>query len=157
MYEYKTRIKKFLAFLLIAGISAGFSYLLVYKASFLPNGYEIIGVQKDSVTLQSFNWLGMEKDITTIFFYEEDAWKADALFNEVDSQKEFLLLLYTAVSISTILLFYKLINGMKLWKAVFDSNIIFTVGVLLYTIATSWNVLEELAALSALVSCHYFI
>ncbi|WP_113927112.1 hypothetical protein [Bacillus sp. P14.5] len=145
MKENKTKIKKFLAFILIAGISAGLSYLIVYKASFLLNGYEITAAQEDRVSLQSFNWLGMEKDITTLSFSDEDSWILDALLYEVDRQKEFLWLLYTAVTISIILFFYKIRKDMKLWKAVFESNIIFAVAIPLYIIVTSLNRIEKLA------------
>ncbi|TYS17037.1 hypothetical protein FZC78_10445 [Rossellomorea vietnamensis] len=149
MNQYKTKIKKFLSFLLIAGISAGLSYLIVYKVSFLPNGYEFTAVQENHVSLQSFNWLGMEKVITTLSFSEEDAWMVDAMLYEVDRQKEFLWLLYTAVTVSLILLLYKIRKGMKPWKAILESNIIFAVGIPLYTLVTSWNRIEKLADLVA--------
>ena len=117
-----TKVKKFLAFLFIASILVGVSYLIVYKVSFLPNGYEIEAKQKDSVSLKSFNLLGNEKEIITQSFSGDDTWYIDEIDFEVKRQKIFLWLLFSSITISTFLLIYKLRNGLKLWKAIFESN-----------------------------------
>ncbi|WP_458414876.1 hypothetical protein ACNQFZ_08655 [Schinkia sp. CFF1] len=141
---FRTKVKKFLAFLLIASIVACASYLIIYKVSFLPNGYDIVAVQKDSISLKSFNLLGAEKDITAVFFSEKDTWRIDEINYEVNRQKEFLWFLYTAVSVSIFLLFYKLRNGLKPWKAIFESNIILSVIIPLPQIITSLNRIQDL-------------
>jgi hypothetical protein len=77
--NFRTKLKNFLAFLLIASLLACVSYLIVYKVSFLPNGYDIEAVHKDNVTLKSFNFLGIEKDIITLSFSGNDTWKIDEI------------------------------------------------------------------------------
>ncbi|MBY0121534.1 hypothetical protein [Bacillus sp. S/N-304-OC-R1] len=134
----RTKLKKYLAFLLIGSIIAGVSYLIVYKVSFLPNGYDIVALQKDSISLKSFNLIGIEKSIVTVSFSENDNWKMEALEYEVNRQKEFLWLLFYTVTISIILFIYKFRSGLKLWKVIIESNIIFSVWPL-YTIITSIN------------------
>ncbi|OEF97228.1 hypothetical protein [Desulfuribacillus alkaliarsenatis] len=139
----RTKIKKYSAFLLIAIIVASVAYLIVYKVSFLPNGYDIVEVQNDSITLKSFNVVGIEKNIKTVSFSEKDTWKIDAIDYEVNRQKEFLWILFVAVTMSIILFVYKLCNGMKLWKAIFESNIIIS-ALPLYVIITSVNRIRDL-------------
>jgi hypothetical protein len=124
---FRTKFKKFLAFLLIASILACVSYLIVYKVSFLPNGYDIEAVQKDNVSLKSFNLLGIEKDIVTLSFSGNDTWKIDEIKYQVKRQKEFFWLLFSFFTISLFLLVYKVRNGTKLWKTILESNIIISV------------------------------
>lgn len=138
------KVAKFLAFLLIAGILAGVSYLIVYKLSFLPNGYDIETVQKDNVSLKSFDLLGNEKDIITRSFSGDDTWKIDEIDYEVNRQKEFLWMLFSFVTISIFLLVYKVRNGLKLWKAVLESNIIFVVLLPLLQVINSLNSILDL-------------
>jgi RsiW-degrading membrane proteinase PrsW (M82 family) len=126
---FMTKVKKFLAFLLVASILACGSYLTVYKASFLPNGYDIEAVQKNHTSLKSFNLLGIEKDIITISFSGKETWKIAEIKNQVNRQKQTFWLLYSFVTISLFLLVYKVRNGLELWKAILESTIIF--GVLL--------------------------
>ncbi|MBS4172805.1 hypothetical protein [Bacillus sp. FJAT-49736] len=121
-----TKVKKLLAFLFIASILVGVSYLIVFKVSFLPNGYEIEAKQKDSVSLISFNLLGNEKEIITQSFSENDAWKIDYIEYEVNRQKDSLWMLFSFVTISIVLFVYKVRNGLKLWKAILESHIIFS-------------------------------
>lgn len=139
----RTKVKKYSAFLLIASIVAGIAYLIVYKVSFLPNGYDIVAVQKDSILLKSFNVVGVEKDITIVSFSEKDTWKIDAIDYEVNRHKEFLWMLFVTVTMSIILFIYKFRNGMKLWKAIFESNIIIS-ALTLYVIITSLNRIRDL-------------
>ena len=49
----KNKLKKISAFILFIIIMSSVSYFAVYKASFLPNGYDIVSQQKDRVTVQS--------------------------------------------------------------------------------------------------------
>ncbi|QED48061.1 hypothetical protein [Cytobacillus dafuensis] len=139
----RTKVRKYLAFLLIGSIVAGVTYLIVYKVSFLPNGYDIVALQKDSISLKSYNVLGIEKAITTVSFSENDIWKIDAIDYEVNRQKEFLWMLFFTVILSLILFVYKVRNELKLWKAIFESNIIFS-ALPLYIIITSLNRIRDL-------------
>lgn len=125
--DFISKVKKILAFLLIASIFVCVSYLLVYEVSFLPNGYDIEAVQKDNVSLKSFNFLGVEKDKITLSFSGNDTWVIDEIKNAVKKQKGELFLLFSAVTVSIFLLGYKVRNGLKLWKAILESNIIFAV------------------------------
>lgn len=117
--DFISKVKKFLAFLLIASIFVYISYLLVYKVSFLPNGYNIEAVQKDNISLKSFNFLGVEKDIITLSFSGNDTWVIDEIKNAVKRQKGELFMLFSAVTVSIFLLSYKVRNGLKLWKAIY--------------------------------------
>lgn len=125
--SFVSKFKKFLAFLLIASIVISVSYLFVFKVSFLPFGYDIIDVQKDRISLQSFNVVGMEKDITIVPFSEKDTWKIGEIESAVKRLKEFLWLIYFAVTISLFLFFYKIRNGIKVWKAFLECNTIFAI------------------------------
>ncbi|WP_430787252.1 hypothetical protein VBD025_15965 [Virgibacillus flavescens] len=138
------KVRKFLAFLLIASIFAGLSYYIVYKVSFLPNGYKIVEVQNDTISLKSFNMLGIEKNITTADFPEKDTWKINVIESEVSSYKEYLWLLFTATALSISLFVYKIRSGMKLWKAILNSNIIFGVLLTLIPVIRSLNRIHDL-------------
>lgn len=139
-----SKVKKFIAFILIASFLFYGSYLIVYKASILPNGYDIEEVKEDFVSLKSFNLLGIEKDRITHSFSENETWKIDGIKYEVNRQKEFLWLLYSFVTISTFLLLYKVRNGFKLWKAVLESNIIFAILFPLFPVINSVNRIQNL-------------
>jgi hypothetical protein len=139
-----TKVRKYIYFVLIASIIAGVSFLIVYKVSFLPNGYDIVAMKKDSILLKSFNLLGIKKDIMTASFNPKNTWKIDEINYEVKRQKDFFWLLYFGVSLAILLLFYKVRNGIKLWKAIIESNIIFAILIPLYPIITSLNEIEDL-------------
>lgn len=134
---YLAKIKKFSAFTCIVGILVCVSYLLVYKASFLPNGFDIESIQKDKISLKSLNLFGTEKEMITVTFSENDSWKINEIESEVNRQKEFLWMLYSAVSVSIFLLFYKIRNGAKVWKAIWESNIIFAFLFMLFPVTNS--------------------
>lgn len=137
------KIKKLLAFILIASMVGGASYAIVFKGSFIPNGYDIVAVQKDSLSLKTFNVIGMEKEITSVSFSKEDTWKIKAIEHEVKRYKEFLSLLFAFTTLSCILFIYKFRNGMKLWNALFESNIILS-ALPIYIIITSLNRIKDL-------------
>lgn len=103
-------------------------------------------MQKDSISLKSSNLFGVEKDIITVSFSGKDTCKIDEIDYQVDRQKEFLWLLYFAVSVSIFLLFYKVRIGFKLWKAIFESNIIFSVIIPLPLIIDSLNRIQDLVS-----------
>jgi hypothetical protein len=140
---FKTKVIKFIIFIVIASIFACVSYQLVYKISFLPNGYDIISEQNSSVTIKSFNLLGSEKDIQTLTFNEDEIWKIGQIHYNVTRLKEFLWLLYFSVSVSTFLLIYKIRTGVKLWRAFFESNIFVSVLLPLLTIINSLNRIQD--------------
>lgn len=130
----KNMLKKVSALILFIIIVSSMSYLVVYKASFLPSGYDIVSQQKDRVTVQSFNVIGMEKDTTTVVFSEDDVWKIEYLSDQIARQKGFLWLLFTTSSISTLILVIKLREGKKWWSAIWDSSLIFTIIIPLFSI-----------------------
>ena len=140
----KIKAKSHLNLLFFLLIVVGVTYLLVYKVSFLPNGYELVSDQKDSISIKSFNVLGIEEGRSTISFSEKDVWKINDIAYEVNRQKEFLWLLFSAVSISTYLLVSKLRKGMKFWKAILESNIVIAVLLPLYIIINSLNRIQNL-------------
>ncbi|MBM7661114.1 hypothetical protein JOC85_001886 [Bacillus mesophilus] len=139
-----TKVKRFIAFLVIASLMAGVSYLIVFKASILPNGYDLVNVQHNTISLQSFNVIGIEKEITIVSFSGKDIWKIDAIKHEVNRHKEFLWLLFFATTVSIFLLVYKIRKGKKVWKAIVDSNLIFAVLLPLFPLINSANRITEL-------------
>ncbi|MFJ7933816.1 hypothetical protein [Sporosarcina sp. NPDC096371] len=122
------------------------SYFAVHKASFLPNGYDIVSQQKDSVTVKSFNLIGMEKDTTTVVFSEDDAWKINYMSDQIKRQKEFLWLLFTTSSFCILLLVRKLRVGKKWWRAIWESNLIMTISIPLIIINNSLTTIQSLIA-----------
>ena len=138
------KVKNYLDILLFLIIVVGISYLLVYKISFLPSGYDLISQQKDSISIKSFNVLGFEKGISTVSFSEKDIWKINDIAYEVNRQKEFLWLLFSVVSLSIYLLVSKLRKGMVFWRAILGSNIVFALFVPLYIIINSLNRIQNL-------------
>ncbi|WP_318617571.1 hypothetical protein [Sporosarcina sp. YIM B06819] len=138
------KLKKVSAFILFIVIVISVSYLAVYKASFLPNGYEIVSQQKDRVTVQSFNLIGMEKDKTTVVFSEDDVWKNEYLSDQIERQKSFLWMLFTASSISIRMLIIKLREGMKWWRAIWESNLIIALFIPLISINSSLTTVQAL-------------
>ncbi len=142
--DVKSKVKKFVAFIIIASFLSCVSYLLVYQASILPNGYDIEAVQKDVVSLKSFNFLGIEKDIITRSFSSNEAWKIDDITYEVSRQKKFLWLMYSFVTISIFLVIYKVRNGSKVLKAVVESNLIFAILLPLFPVINSVNRIQML-------------
>ena len=102
------KIRKLLAFTLFIIIVGSLSYLAVYKLSFLPNGYDIVLQQKDSITVKSFNIIAGEKDTVTLSFSENTLWKIEEINYEVKRQKDFLWFLFTASSFSIFMLVLKL-------------------------------------------------
>ncbi|MBO0600147.1 hypothetical protein I2483_00595 [Sporosarcina sp. E16_3] len=119
------KIRKLLAFTLFIIIVGSLSYLAVYKLSFLPNGYDIILQQKDSITVKSFNIIAGEKDTVTLSFSENTLWKIEEINYEVKRQKDFLWFLFTASSFSIFMLVLKLRKGEKFWSAAWGSRIVF--------------------------------
>ena len=138
------KVKNHLDLLLFLLIVVSVTYLLVYKVSFLPNGYDLVSQKKDSISIKSFNVLGIEEGRSTISFSEKDVWKINDIVYEVNRQKEFLWLLFSAVSISIYLLVSKLRKGMKFWKAVLESNIVIALLMPLYMIINSINRIQNL-------------
>lgn len=120
------------------------SYFLVIKVSFLPNGYDLVSQQKDSISIKSFNVLGFEEGISTISFSEKDIWKINDIAHEINRQKGFLWILFSAVSVSIYLLVSKFRKGIKIWKAILESNIIITLLLPLYIIINSLNRIQNL-------------
>ncbi len=138
------KVKNFTAFLLFFLLVISCTYLLVYKASFLPSGFDLVSKQKDSVSIMSYNLFGVEEGVSTISFSKKEEWKINEIGNEVKRQKEFLWLLFSMFSISIYLIIYKLRKGMKFWRAILESNIVFTVLIPLYIIINSLNRIQFL-------------
>jgi hypothetical protein len=137
--------KSYLAFLLfIIIIIVGVTYLLVYKISFLPNGYDIVSQQKNSILIKTFNILGVQEGVLTIPFSDSETWKIDDIDYEVGRYKEFLWLLFSAISISSFLLISKVRKRIKLGKAILVSSIVLAVLLPIYHIINSLNRIHHL-------------
>lgn len=140
----RDKLKKISAFILFIVIVGSLSYFAVYNASFLPNGYDIVSQQKDRVTVKSFNLFGLEKDTTTVVFPEDDIWKIDYLSDEIKKQKDFLWFLFTASSISILMLIIKLHGGKHWWYAIWESNLIIAIPFPLYFINSTLTNIHSL-------------
>ncbi|WP_342505094.1 hypothetical protein [Sporosarcina sp. FSL K6-2383] len=140
----RDKLKKISAFILFIVIVGSLSYFAVYKASFLPNGYDIVSQQKDRVTVKSFNLFGLEKDTTTVVFPEDDIWKIDYLSDEIKKQKDFLWFLFTASSFSLLMLILKLRGGKHWWYAIWESNLIIAILLPLFYIKTTLTTIQRL-------------
>lgn len=140
----KNMLKKVSVFILFLIIVSSVSYLAVYKASFLPNGYDIVSQQQDRVTVQSFNVIGMEKDTTTVVFSEDDVWKIEYMSDEIKKLKGFLWFLFTASSISILMLIIKLRGGKHWWYAIWESNLIIAILLPLLYIKTALTTIQRL-------------
>ncbi|WP_186670676.1 hypothetical protein [Sporosarcina sp. BP05] len=79
----------------------------------MPNGYDIVSQQKDSVTIKSFNIIGEEKDTITLLFSVNVLWEIEELNYGVKQQKDLFGFLFTASSISILMLILKLHKGEK--------------------------------------------
>ena len=110
-------IIKDLLLLLLFSSAVGYGwYLAVYKASFLPNGYEIVSQEKDQLTLKSFNIFGMEEETETLSFSERNEWVVLILENDIERLKGFLWLLFFGVTVMTGISIYRVRQGIALWK-----------------------------------------
>lgn len=138
------KIRILLAFTLFIILVGYLSYLVVYKVSFLPNGYDIVSQQKDSVTVKSYNIIGGEKDFKALSFSENHLWKIKEINYEVKRQKDFFWFLFTASSFSSLLLILKLRKGEKFWRAVWGSRIVFAILFPLFIIVNSLNRIQYL-------------
>lgn len=140
------KVKNHVGFLLFLLIIVGVTYLLVYKVSFLPSGYDLVSQQKDSISIKSLNVLGVEEGISIVSFSEKDIWKINDIAYEVNRQKEFLWLLLSAVSIFVYLLVSKLHKGIEISYATLGSTIVIAVLLPLYFIIKSINRIQNLIA-----------
>ena len=138
------KVKSHVGFLLFLLIVVGVTYLLVYKVTLLPSGYDLVSQQKDSISIKSFNVLGVEEGISIVSFSEKDIWKINDIAYEVNRQKEFLWLLLSAVSIFVYLLVAKLYKGIGISYAILGSTIVIAVLLPLYFIIKSINRIQNL-------------
>lgn len=145
--KFDLSIKQILLFLLFIILISFVTYGGVYKASFLPMGYEITEREFNSMTLEAYNLLGWKSETINLSFPDEDSWRLDAILYEVDSQKSFYWLLFTGGSISIYLLIY-FIQKDSLLKAIRKSRILFTILFPILLIYIDVNRIEELIHLS---------
>ncbi|MBT2759187.1 hypothetical protein J7E71_25275 [Mesobacillus foraminis] len=141
MKSFKNKYKTFLLFTIII---VGISYLLVYKAAFLPNGYDIISQQKHSLSIKEYNLFGVNKGTTSLTFPHTDAWKIDELEHEVSRYKEFLWILLTGTTIFAFLLLSARKKDVDYRKGTMVSLIIFTILLPSYYIVSSLNRIHQL-------------
>ncbi len=141
MKIFKNKYKTFLLFTIIVVVIC---YLLVYKAVFLPNGYDIISQQNNSLSIKEYNLFGVNKGTTNLTFSHSGAWKIDELEHQVSRYKEFLLILLTGTSIFAFLLLSARKKDVEYRKGTMVSLIIFTILLPSYYIVTSLNRIHQL-------------
>ncbi|GGA28391.1 hypothetical protein [Psychrobacillus lasiicapitis] len=84
---FTQKIKAFVPYFFVMLFFIFLSYLLVYNASFSPNGYEIVSATENEITIESFNLIGVEKSIQNISFSSEYEWKVEAIGYQIERQK----------------------------------------------------------------------
>lgn len=136
------KIKAFVPYFFVMLTFVFLSYLLVYNTSFSPNGYEIVSASNNELTIKSFNLFGAEKSIQTILLSREYEWKVEAIEYQIKRQKDFLWLLFSMISISTTLIVMYMRNGMRMWKAIFRSNLIFGILLPLISLVYVWKAIQ---------------
>lgn len=139
---FTQKIKAFVPYFFVMFTFVFLSYLLAYSASFSPNGYEIISASNNEITIKSLNLIGVEKSIQTISFSNEYEWKVEAIEYQIERQKDFLCLLFSMISISTTLIVMFMRNGMRMWKAIFRSNLIFCILLPLTSLINAWQAIQ---------------
>lgn len=145
MSNFKSTINKnLLAFLLLIIITISFPYLLVYKVSFLPSGYDIVSKQENNLMLNTFSVLGVKEGMSSVSFPKSEAWKIDDIVYEVGRYKENLWILFTAGSIFLFLLISKQRKGMKIKKSILLSGIVLSILMPLYLIFNSLTRIQQL-------------
>ncbi|MFF2752987.1 hypothetical protein ACFVR1_04405 [Psychrobacillus sp. NPDC058041] len=141
---FRKKLKAFIPYFFVIIAFCCLSYLLVYQASFLPNGYEIMSGQKNELTITSFSLIGKEKTIQTIEFSKQDEWKLEEIEGAVKRQKDALLLLYTALGVSFTLIIMRVRTGMHVRKAISQSNLIFAILIPLVPLVSAWHRIQSL-------------
>ncbi|MFD2922989.1 hypothetical protein [Halobacillus naozhouensis] len=117
----ESTIKKIRIYLLRVGfVLAGllFSYIMIYKFSYLPNGYEVISQQKNSLLIQSYNPIGAEEKEIQYAPPADEEWKMDYLIDQIQDQKESLLLWFTTIFLYVSYLVSETLKRKPLWKVV---------------------------------------
>lgn len=139
--------KKFAPYFIAMVLLSYLSCLAVYQASFLPNGYGISAQQKNELTIQAFTIIGKKDMVQTFTFSKQDEWKMEEIKYEIQRQKEALWLLFTTISISTTLIVMRVRNGKGIWKAIFQSNLIFAILFPLIPLVSAWQRIQSLISL----------
>ncbi|WP_163527382.1 hypothetical protein [Halobacillus ihumii] len=117
----ESTVKKIRIYLLRVGfVLAGLllSYIMIYKFSYLPNGYEVISKQKDALLIQSYNAIGAEGKEIRYSPPGEEVWKVDYLIDQIQDQKEALVLWFTSIFLYVSYLVSETIKRKPLWRIV---------------------------------------
>ncbi|QFF99124.1 hypothetical protein PB01_09945 [Psychrobacillus glaciei] len=141
---FTRKLKAFVPYFFVMIVLGSLSYILVYQASFLPNGYKIISQQNNELTIKLFNLIGKEKSIQTISLGKDDAWKVEQIEYDVKRQNDSLWMIFSFVSISATLIVMYVRNGMRVWKAIFQSNLIFAILIPLVSLKSAWHSIQSL-------------
>ncbi|WP_144510088.1 hypothetical protein [Bacillus sp. FJAT-22090] len=142
MKTFIKRLKAFGPYFFIMVILCCLSYFLVYQVSLLPNSYEIVSASKNELTIKSYNLYGAERNIQTVSWSKQDEWKSEAIEYQIKRQKEFLSLLFSTIGISTTLIVMHMRNRMRMWKAIFRSNLIFAILLPLIPLIDAWKAIQ---------------
>lgn len=117
------------------------SYVLVFKAAYVPFGYNVISHDKTTVELQSTSIFGKKKS-ETVTFTKEDEWIEEILMDAVKRQKEQYWFLFTVIPFSLWILVNYIWKG--IWKGVIRSSIIFSI---LVSILPLWHTISFIRVL----------
>lgn len=80
------KVRGFLVRILLVILSAGMGYLFAYQWGFLPNGYEWIGKQSSTITIQKNDLYGLKDEELEVNFEEDQSLKVSRLRDQVEGQ-----------------------------------------------------------------------
>lgn len=141
----KRKIISFIKMVVFALVAFVFAYLLVYQASFLPNGYKIVSVTENEVTYTTINFFGEEGKMQTFKPSEDETWIADELVFEIER----LIWLYTFFFWGLFFSVYVFLVNLKSGKNKFSHILSFIISIagLLFIINTSLSRIRTLIEL----------
>ncbi|MBA2173752.1 hypothetical protein H0266_02455 [Halobacillus locisalis] len=80
------KVRGVLVRILFVILSVGMGYLFAYQWGFLPNGYEWIGEQSSTITIQKNDLYGLKDKELDISFEEDESFKMSRLRDQVEGQ-----------------------------------------------------------------------
>ncbi len=102
------KIRKVLIRVGVGLFSLLLAYLVVYKFSYLPEGYKVISKEESEAVLSSYSLWGTSETINYAPREEADYWKVRYLTHEVHDLKLVYLLFFSAVFLCIISLIYEI-------------------------------------------------
>ncbi|MCU9614428.1 hypothetical protein OEV98_12860 [Caldibacillus lycopersici] len=101
-------------------------YIVVFPLSFLPNGYTIISETDTTVVVKGLTLFGTE-DVRYEYEPKDAIFTLEEFRSIIKKQKDFYWLLYSFVTLSIIYFIRLRRKGKRFPRALFDSNLLFSI------------------------------